>query len=105
MSNSIPAAGSFALLNALTDFVPDDFINASWPIPWRRGPRFRFSAEQLWRVHLLSVLMGGWAMTQPTISTGLPRLHKGRSAAAVGNKVPAPKSSSCPPTRMKHFSG
>lgn len=59
MSNSVPAVGSLALLDALTDFVPDDFINASWPIPYRRGPRFAFSAAQLWRVHLLSALMGG----------------------------------------------
>lgn len=59
MSNSMPAVGSFALLDALTDFVPDDFINAGWPIPYRRGPRFGFSAAQLWRVHLLSALMGG----------------------------------------------
>ena len=46
MSNSIPAVGSFALLDVLTDFVPDDFINANWPIPYRRGPRFACSSGE-----------------------------------------------------------
>ena len=44
MTKSLPAVGSLALLNVLTDFVPDDFINARWPIPCRSGRRFRFSA-------------------------------------------------------------
>jgi hypothetical protein len=59
MSKSLPAVGSFALLNVLTDYVPDEFINSRWPIPRRPGQRFRFSAAQLWRVHLLSALTGG----------------------------------------------
>ena len=59
MSKSLPAVGSFALLDALTDFVPDEFINARWPRPQRPGRRFHFSAAQLWRTHLLAVLTGG----------------------------------------------
>jgi hypothetical protein len=47
-------------LEALSSFVPDDFINARWPTPTRcRGPRLRFSAAQLWRAHLLGCLCGG----------------------------------------------
>jgi len=59
MAKSLPAVGTFALLDALTGFVPDDFINLRWPVPRRRGPRFHFSAAQLWRVHLLAALTGG----------------------------------------------
>ena len=59
MTKSLPAVGSFALLDILSSFVPDDFINGRWPIPHRPGRRFHFSAAQLWRVHLLSALTGG----------------------------------------------
>lgn len=59
MAKSLPVVGTFALLDALTEFVPDDFINARWPVPRRRGPRFHFSAAQLWRVHILAALTGG----------------------------------------------
>ena len=56
MTKSLPAVGSFALLETLTDFVPDDFINSRWPVPRRPGRRFHFSAAQVWRVHLLTTL-------------------------------------------------
>lgn len=60
MFKSLPAVGSFALLDVLTDFVPDDFINSRWPILTSRpGRRSSFSAVQLWRTHLLSALSGG----------------------------------------------
>ena len=58
MTKSLPAVGSLALLEVLTGFVPDDFINSHWPVPYRGGRRFRFSAAQLWRVHLLTALTG-----------------------------------------------
>ncbi len=58
MIKSLPAVGSIALLEVLTGFVPDDFINSHWPVPYRGGRRFRFSAAQLWRVHLLAALTG-----------------------------------------------
>lgn len=58
MTKSLPAVGSIALLEVLTGFVPDDFINSHWPVPYRGGRRFRFSAAQLWRVHLLAALTG-----------------------------------------------
>jgi hypothetical protein len=60
MSLSLPAVGTFALLEALSAFVPDDFINCRWPLfTRRRGPRSHFSAAQLWRAHLLGCLCGG----------------------------------------------
>jgi hypothetical protein len=59
MSSVLPAVGTLALLDQLTAFVPDDFINTRWPTPCRRGRRWHFSAAQLWRVHLLASLTGG----------------------------------------------
>jgi Transposase domain (DUF772) len=59
MTKTLPAVGSFALLDVLTGFVPDDFINSRWPVPRRPGRRFHFSAAQLWRVHLLATLTAG----------------------------------------------
>ena len=56
MSHSLPPVGSLALLDVLTEFVPDDFINSQWPAPCRPGPRCEFSTAQLWRVHLLPTL-------------------------------------------------
>lgn len=58
MHNSLPPVGSLALLDVLTEFVPDEMINSRWPPPYRPGPRFEFTAAQLWRVHLLGALTG-----------------------------------------------
>lgn len=59
MASKLPAVGTVALLQRLSFFVPDDFINQQWPTPRQRGPRRRFSTAQLWRVHLLALLTGG----------------------------------------------
>lgn len=59
MASGLPAVGTAALLERLTSFVPDEFINQHWPIPWRPGRRRRFSSAQLWRIHLLALLTGG----------------------------------------------
>src|SRR5262245_60238797 len=58
MTKSLPAVGSIALLEVLTGFVPDEFINSRWAIRYRGGRRLRFSAAQLWRVHLLATVTG-----------------------------------------------
>ena len=59
MASGLPSVGTTALLERLTVFVPDDFINERWPLPRRSGRRWRFSTAQLWRVHLLALLTGG----------------------------------------------
>lgn len=51
-----PVTGSNELLDLLDPFIPDDFINAYWNARPVRGPRWQFSAAQLWRVHLLTLL-------------------------------------------------
>ena len=54
--NRLPVTGSNQLLERLDPFIPDDFINVHWNARPVRGPRWQFSAAQLWRTHLLAVL-------------------------------------------------
>ena len=56
MAKSFPQTGTAELLDILSPFVPDDFINSRWPHPHRRGRRLSYSQAQLFRVHLLAVL-------------------------------------------------
>lgn len=48
--------GTSRLLDILDPYIPDDFINQRWSVRPVRGPRWQFSAAQLWRVHLLALL-------------------------------------------------
>jgi hypothetical protein len=56
MRGDLPAVGTTELLEVLSKYVPDDFINGLLPRRRGVGRRCRFSAAQLWRVHLLSAL-------------------------------------------------
>jgi Transposase domain (DUF772) len=56
VQSPLPATGTAKLLEALSPFVPDDFINRLLPGNRRQGRQNYFSAAQLWRVHLLAVL-------------------------------------------------
>ncbi len=58
MRNDLPAIGTAELLERLSDYVPDDFINELLPRRRGVGRRGCFSAAQMWRVHLLSPLTG-----------------------------------------------
>lgn len=50
--------GTAELLEVLSAYVPDDFINGLLPRRRGVGRRCCFSAAQLWRVHLLAALTG-----------------------------------------------
>jgi hypothetical protein len=56
MNSDLPVTGTAALLELLDPFVPDDFINECWPTRPTGGRRRDYSAAQLYRVHLLSLL-------------------------------------------------
>ena len=56
MDSMLPMTGTTELLELLSPFVPDDFINRTWPQTWTGGRRRQHSAAQLFRVHLLSLL-------------------------------------------------
>jgi hypothetical protein len=57
--------GTSELLDKLSCYVPDDFINEHWPYGPTGGRRRAFSAAQLWRTHLLLVLTPAHAMKLP----------------------------------------
>lgn len=56
MRKVLPAVGTAELLEVLSDYVPDAFINELLPRRRGVGRRCCFSAAQLWRVHLLAAL-------------------------------------------------
>jgi len=56
MNSNLPATGTAELLELLSPFVPDDFINYCWPTGSTGGRHREYTAAQLYRVHLLSLL-------------------------------------------------
>jgi hypothetical protein len=48
--------GTSELLEQVSPFIPDEFINEQWPSGPTGGRRRAFSAAQLWRTHLLLLL-------------------------------------------------
>jgi hypothetical protein len=56
MKAKFPMTGTAELLSLVDPFIPDGFINEQWNLRPARGPRRHFSAAQLWRTHLLTVL-------------------------------------------------
>src|SRR6266478_1656997 len=54
--NRLPVTGTSRLLDLLDPYIPEDFINEHWTVRPLRGPRWQFSAAQLWRTHLLALL-------------------------------------------------
>jgi hypothetical protein len=58
MREGLPATGTVRLLEMVSSYVPDQFINDLMPRRTGVGRRCAFSAAQLWRVHLLSALVG-----------------------------------------------
>lgn len=56
MQPSLPATGTAELLEVLSPYIPDEFINRLLPDNRRQGRRHYFNAAPLWRVHLLALL-------------------------------------------------
>jgi hypothetical protein len=56
MRIALPPTGTAELLQTLSDFIPDEFINTCLAIKTHRGTKHSFSPAQLWRTHLLALL-------------------------------------------------
>jgi hypothetical protein len=56
VQSPLPTTGTAELLDRLSPFIPDPFINTLLAGRSHPGPRQSFSAAQLWRVHLLALL-------------------------------------------------
>jgi hypothetical protein len=53
---ALPTTGTSELLEEISAYIPDEFINEQWPSGATGGRRHAFSAAQLWRVQLLLLL-------------------------------------------------
>jgi hypothetical protein len=53
---ALPTTGTEELLEYISPFIPDEFINEHWPSGPTGGRHRAFSAAQLWRTHLLLLL-------------------------------------------------
>src|ERR1043166_6994962 len=88
MSKDLPAVGTQELLELISGYVPDSFINQSLPRRQGVGRRCCFSAAQLWRVHLLSPLTG--AHSYNGIVRGLPEQRSWRRFAHLSHRERTP---------------
>jgi hypothetical protein len=52
----LPPTGTAQLLQTLSGFIPDEFINALLATKTHPGTKHSFSPAQLWRTHLLALL-------------------------------------------------
>lgn len=84
MDSLLPATGTAKLLDLLDPHIPDDFINEHWQ--WRpaRGQRPKFSAAQLWRLHLLVLLTPVHAFN--LLLASLPEQRRWRDFAHLPNQ-------------------
>lgn len=86
--NRLPVTGSNALLALLDPYIPDDFINDRWSARPVRGPRWQFSAAQLWRVHLLALLTPVHSLN--LLASLLPEQRAWRSFARLRHRDRTP---------------
>jgi hypothetical protein len=86
--NSLPVTGTSRLLDILDPYVPDDFINQHWGTRPLRGPRWHFSAAQLWRVHLLALLTPVHSLN--LLTAMLPEQRAWRSFARLRHRHRVP---------------
>jgi len=80
--------GSAELLALLDSYIPDGFINEHWNVRPIRGPHRYFSAAQLWRTHLLTVLTPVHSVNQ--LVDLLPEQRAWRSFARLAHRQRVP---------------
>jgi hypothetical protein len=56
VQSTLPPTGTNELLERLSDFIPDEFINSELAFPRFAGQRRSFVPAQLWRTHLLALV-------------------------------------------------
>lgn len=56
VQSTLPTTGTVELLERLSDFIPDEFINTELAFRRCSGQRRSFVPAQLWRTHLLALL-------------------------------------------------
>src|SRR5258708_39195474 len=99
MRKDLPAVGTVGLLEVISDYVPDEFINQLLARRRGVGRRCCFSAAQLWRVHLLSPLMGTHSYNG--IVRLLPEQRAWRRFAPLSHLVSTPDVMMLPEVRYR----
>ena len=84
----LPPVGTCELMRVLSPFIPDDFINERFARQRREGRRLRFSAAQLWRVHLLVLLTRTFSFN--ALIRGLSEQEQWRRFAHLPNRFAIP---------------
>jgi hypothetical protein len=84
----LPSVGTSELLQILSLHIPDDFINQRFALQRREGRRLRFSAAQLWRVHLLVLLTQTFSFN--ALTARLPKQEQWRRFAHLPNRLAVP---------------
>jgi len=84
----LPPVGTSELLRVLSPHIPDEFINERFARQRREGRRLRFSAAQLWRVHLLVLLTRTFSFN--ALIRCLPEQEQWRRFAHLPNRFAVP---------------
>jgi len=84
----LPPVGTSELLRVLSPHIPDQFINERFVRQRREGRRLRFSAAQLWRVHLLALLTRTFSFN--ALIRCLPEQEQWRRFAHLPNRFAVP---------------
>src|SRR5579863_311928 len=88
MKKRFPMTGTTGLLALVDPFIPDDFINEQWSARPARGPRRHFSAAQLWRIHLLTVLTPAHRLNQTLALLSEQRAWRAFARLAHRERIP-----------------
>src|SRR5262245_8542828 len=88
MDSQLPATGTAELLDLLSPYVPDDFINERWPSGHTGGRRRICSSAQLFRAHLLSLLTPTHSLN--LVSRMLPEQSAWRKFCQIRNLARTP---------------
>ena len=88
MQNALPVTGSADLLQRLTDFIPDEFINELLADRKRPGTKHYFSPAQLWRTHLLAFITPAHSFN--AIARLLPEQRQWRRFARLSHRHRTP---------------
>ena len=84
----LPPTGTARLLQALSGFIPDLFINALLATKTRPGTKYYFSAAQLWRTHLLALLTPAHSFN--AVARLLPEQRQWRGFAHLSHRHRTP---------------
>jgi hypothetical protein len=88
MHSALPTTGTAELLERLSNFIPDEFINSLLASRRYSGQQRCFSPAQLWRVHLLALLTPAHAFN--AVARLLPEQRAWRRFAHLSHRLRTP---------------